>query len=122
MCSCSAQHRGIRCGGIGCYCHDDDLVTLVPLKFDGFVIGNAVISSDYQTITATIDSSGVGLEIRERLQSGLYDALSIKPNPIPAKPMFAADYIVCPIQGYHMAHINVKCPGRPDPSWETNGY
>lgn len=52
----------------------------LPIKFDGFVIGQAEISDDGRTIVASIDRSGVGLEIREVLQSGLCEGLAINPR------------------------------------------
>ena len=85
MCGCASHHLGISCGGLGCRCHDDLSNTIVPILFDGFVIGKAVISTDGRTILATIDRSGVGLEIREVLQSGLCEGLAINPRYTPAK-------------------------------------
>lgn len=52
----------------------------VPVKFDGFKIGSAFISSDGRIIIARIDASNVGEEIRERLLSDTLDHISISPR------------------------------------------
>jgi hypothetical protein len=52
----------------------------VPIKFDGFTIGSAFVSSDGQIIIARIDTSNVGEEIRERLLSDTLDHISINPR------------------------------------------
>lgn len=72
----------------------------LPIKFDGFIIGEAEVSPDGSIIKAELDLSGVGQEIRDILSSGLTDSLSIRPNHIPVvrkKP---------PIE-----HINSFCNG-----------
>ena len=84
MCGCWSQHRGIGCGGIGCRCHDEENRIVIPLKFDGFVIGEAKMNTN-GTFTATIDSSGVGQEIQSILQSGLCAGLAISPRYTAAK-------------------------------------
>lgn len=52
----------------------------VPIKFDGFEIGSAFVSSDGHIIIARIDTSNVGKEIRERLLSDTLDHISISPR------------------------------------------
>lgn len=52
----------------------------VPLKFDGFDIGTAVLTESGTVITAKLNSSIVGQEIREILMCGMVDGLSIHPT------------------------------------------
>jgi hypothetical protein len=84
MCDCAYRvHLGIRCGGSGCHCHDEENSITIPVKFEGFVIGTATITDS--TITATFDKSTVAKEIREDLLYGFADSITIRPNLIPAK-------------------------------------
>ena len=97
MCGCALEHPGSQCGGSGCHCHEENglypVKTLfqlpgtikVPIKFDGFVVGEAEISKNGEIITAELNASGVGREIRDVLLSGFADSISIRPNYIPSK-------------------------------------
>lgn len=61
----------------------------VPLKFDGFDIGEAVVVWDGRdmVVTAHIDeTTPVGKELYETLLFDMADAISIRPNYIPAIP------------------------------------
>jgi hypothetical protein len=84
MCDCAYRtHVGIRCGGLGCRCHDEENSITVPVKFEGFVIGTAIITDN--TITATFGSTTVAKEIKDNLMLGFADSITIRPNLIPAK-------------------------------------
>lgn len=52
----------------------------VPIKFDGFTIGSAFVSSDGHIIVAQIDASNVSEEVKSRLLADSLDHISINPR------------------------------------------
>ena len=87
MCDCESRHPGYACSGRSCPCHDPKETMTVPIKFEGFILGKAEISPDCMIITAELDESGAGQEIRNVLLCGLADSISIRPNFLPATKM-----------------------------------
>lgn len=51
----------------------------VPVTFDGFEVGDAILSADGKMVMIKLNDSGVGLEIQERLQAAP-GSLSISPR------------------------------------------
>lgn len=56
----------------------------VPLKFEGFDIGTAVVTEGGTVFTAKLNSSAVGKELQDIIMCGMVDGFSIRPNYIPA--------------------------------------
>jgi hypothetical protein len=52
----------------------------VPITFDGFEIGNGVVSSDGTHVIFSLNDSPVSREIQAKLTSGLVDGMSINPR------------------------------------------
>lgn len=52
----------------------------LPLKFDGFEIGTAVISKDGKTLTAELNDTNVSKEIQKKFLDASVSHFSIKPR------------------------------------------
>jgi len=52
----------------------------VPVKFDGFEIGDGILSEDGKIVMIKLNDSGVGLEIQSFLQTRSVGSISINPR------------------------------------------
>ena len=65
-----------------------------PVKLSGETIGHAEISDDGMVISIELDNSNVGLSLREVLEIGFADGISVKPHYIPAINEETIDFYV----------------------------
>lgn len=52
----------------------------IPVTWDGFEIGNGLVSSDGTNVVIRLNDTSVSREIQAKISSGLTDCLSINPR------------------------------------------